>query len=61
MSNEEFTNGLRDRTEVAGPYPKPTRAKLSQYRQFFAEPIAGLARCTDQRPDITDVVVLGYN
>ncbi|SOE87579.1 hypothetical protein SAMN05446935_8218 [Burkholderia sp. YR290] len=34
---------------------------LNSYHQLRQNPVASLVRSTDERPDVADVVVLGYN
>jgi hypothetical protein len=61
MSNAYDTNDSPEWTEAASARSMPARAELNPYRQLFAQPVAALVRCTDERPEIPDVVVLGYN
>ncbi|WP_322050636.1 hypothetical protein [Paraburkholderia bannensis] len=61
MPYTEFSNEAHTYTGFPGSRTADTGTEVNRYRQLLAQPVAALVRSTDERPEISDVVVLGYN
>ncbi|WP_321893924.1 hypothetical protein [Paraburkholderia tropica] len=61
MSNHQAEHGLNALREEPIRRTRAAHNDVNRYRQMHSHPVATLVRSTDERPEIADAVVLGYN
>ncbi|WP_343676872.1 hypothetical protein [Paraburkholderia heleia] len=61
MSNHHAEHGLDELRDEPIRRTGTARNDVNRYRQMHSHPVAALVRSTDERPEIADAVVLGYN
>ena len=61
MLNHQTKRDSSEWTNDVSHHPLGGRNEVNRYRQMHSQPVATLIRSTDERPEIAEAIVLGYN